>query len=366
MAAGRGWRWLIGLAAALSAWPAAARLPRPLDGATLYPRLIEVRHNPRLRGQVLLATLAGIRRSRDGGVSWMPLSPVPEPAGTAERCCGTIYELPRTVGALPAGTLLYAATYHLGARTAIRIFRSDDGVRWRPHSEVASGGSFGKGVWEPQFDLAADGALVVFWSDEGDDCCSQKLRRARSIDGETWRDAGDLVRGRARAERPGMATTARLPDGRYAMTYENCGPAACAVFIRFSRDGWTYGDPLDPGSAIKTAAGEHLEHAPTIAWSPVPGRRRGALVVVGQMVVQAGGRASPRNGRVLLVNAAGGVGPWQTIAAPVPVPGATNNYCPNYSSALLAQGRSLLMVASAYDPAGRCRAYAGRGSIQVR
>ena len=343
----------------------AADRPEALDGATLYPRLIEVRRNPALKGRVLLATLAGIRQSRDGGASWAPLSAVPEPAGTTQRCCGTIYELPRAVGRLPAGTLLYAATYHLGERTTIRVFRSDDGVSWRTHSELAAGGTFGKGVWEPHFDVAANGALVAFWSDEGDVCCSQRLRRARSYDGVTWRDASDLVRGHAQADRPGMATTAHLPDGRTAMAYEACGPARCAVFVRFSADGWDYGDPLVPGARVETATGQWLAHAPTIAWSPRPGAPGGLLLIVGQMVMDPGGAVSPLDGRVVLVNAAAGRGPWRTIAAPVPVPAAYDNYCPNYSSALLPQGggRTLLMVASAYDAAKRCRAYAGRAPL---
>lgn len=352
------------IAAILAPVAAVASAAVPIDGATLYPRVIAVRANTRLKGRLLLATLGGIRQSRDGGRTWTSLSAVPAPPGTTERCCGTIYELPARVGALPAGTLLYAATYHLGPRTTIRVFGSDDGVDWWPHGEVAAGAGFGKGVWEPQFDLTADGALVVFWSDEGDPCCGQKLRRARSTDGLTWRDAGDLVRGRAAADRPGMVTTARLPDGQYAMTYESCGPARCGVYLRFSRDGWDYGDPLAPGRRVETVGGEHLEHAPTIAWSAWPDAPRGALFVVGQMVVGADGKVSPTNGRVILVNTAGGRGPWRTMPAPVPVPGAHDNYCPNYSSALLPVSGALLMVASAYDGAKRCRAYAARASIK--
>lgn len=359
------WAATAPLALPLASVAAAPEPPTALEGATLYPRLLSIRSNAALRGLVLLATLAGIRRSGDGGATWTALSPVPEPGGTTQRCCGTIYELPRAVGALAAGTLLYSATYHLGRRTVIRVFRSDDGVHWRPHSELASGGSFGKGVWEPQFDVAADGALVAFWSDEGDPCCSQRLRRARSVDGASWRDAGDLVRGRNRADRPGMAVAVALPNGRRALTYEMCGPARCAVFIRFSADGWDYGDPSAPGQRIETVGGQHLEHAPNLAWTKLPGRPDGALVVVGQMVVEADGKTSPLNGRMLFVNEARGTGTWRMIPAPVPVPAAYDNYCPNYSSALLPadDGGSLLMVASAYDAGRRCRAYAARGVV---
>lgn len=356
-------RWAIVLTAAIAGlspgMAAAPTTPGAIPGATLYPRLVEVRHNVGLKGRLLLATLAGIRESRDDGRSWTPLSAVPEPAGTTERCCGVLYELPRAVGALRAGTFLYAATYHLGPRTTtIRVFRSDDGVHWRAHSALATGGPIGKGVWEPQFDTARDGALVVFWSDETDPCCSQRLRRARSYDGVTWIDASDVVRGRMQADRPGMATTARMAGGRTAMTYEICGPLRCAVHIRYATDGWNYGDPRDPGERIETAAGQHLEHAPTVAWD---GRR---LLVVGQMVVEADGRVSPLNGRILLTGGGRGTA-WQPIAAPVPVPAAYDNYCPNYASALLPRdrGRTLLMIASAYDAAGKCLAYGAREAV---
>lgn len=332
--------------------------PTAVPGATLYPRLIAVRRNPALKGRLLLATLAGILQSGDDGRRWVRLSAVPEPPGTTERCCGVVYEVPRRVGALAAGTLLYAATYHLGARTTIRVYRSDDGIAWVPHSTLAAGGPLGKGVWEPQFDVARDGALVVFWSDETDACCSQRLRRARSYDGATWVDEGDVVRGRDPRDRPGMATTAALADGRTAMTYEICGPRRCAVHIRYSADGWDYGDPLDAGARLETADGEYLAHAPTIA---AAGR---TMIVVGQMVVRPDGRVSPRNGRIVLTG--DGRSPWRTIPTPVPVPAAYDNYCPNYASAMLprAGGRAVLMVASAYDAKGRCVAWQGRTRLK--
>lgn len=355
---------LPGIAVALAmAVPAAtASAPVALEGATLYPRIIAVEHNAALRGRLILATLAGLRQSSDGGERWTPLSAIPEPAGTTERCCGTIFELPQAVGVLPAGTLLYAATYRRNGDTAIHVYRSSDGVRWRHHSLLATGGPQGSGMWEPQFDVADDGALVVFWSDESDPCCSQKLVRARTYDGLHWRDRGDLVRGNTQADRPGMPVTATLPSGRRIMTYEICGPLRCATYLRTSDDGWNYGPPTAPGIRIETAAGEHLLHAPTVTWVPMHGAANGRLIVVGQMVVAGDGSASPLNGRILLTNDAGGVGPWRTIAASVPVPDAYDNYCPNYSSALWgADDGRILMIASAYDTEGRCRAYQAWG-----
>jgi hypothetical protein len=342
-----------------AAAPAPAPVPIPVQGATLYPRLIRIAYNPALRGRVLLATLAGLRVSRDEGATWTPLSSVPEPAGTTERCCGSVFELPHAVGSLRAGTLLYAATYHHGKATEIRAYASADGRRWADMGAVARGGTFGRGVWEPEFDVTADGALAVFWSDETDFCCSQRLMRARTRDGRTWTDRGELLRGPQQADRPGMPVVARLPSGARIMVYEMCGPERCRAYTRRSADGWTYDAP----ELVETGAGERLLHAPTVAF--VPGVGGGRVAAVGQLVEARNGTPSPHSGRVLLVRAARARGPWATAAAPVPVPAAYDNYCPNYSSALLpsADGRRMLMVASAYDAAGKCRAYAATGTL---
>ena len=57
--------------------------------------------------------------------------------------------------------------------------------------------------------------------------------------------------------------------------------------------------------------------------------------------------------------------PALTIAAPVQVPDAYPNPCPNWSSALLPSldGRSVLELAADYNNVGVCETYFATGSI---
>ncbi len=82
--------------------------------------------------------------------------------------CGTLYELPQQVGSLRAGTLFWAAA--VGKKTermAARIYRSDDeGRSWSFLSEIRAANP--GGIWEPEFTMGSDGALILFFSDKTD------------------------------------------------------------------------------------------------------------------------------------------------------------------------------------------------------
>jgi hypothetical protein len=85
-------------------------------------------------------------------------------------------------------------------------------------------------------------------------------------------------------------------------------------------------------------------------------------------LIEADGSTSKQNGQVLFLNdTADGSGPWRTMKAPVAVPEAYDNYCPNYSSPLLPlqHGQQILEVASRY--VGKvCRMYYGTGAISTQ
>jgi hypothetical protein len=355
-------RWRVRLALALcllglAHGAAQAATGTVLQGSTLYPRVVRLAHGTAVvNGQLVASTNGVIFRSTDNGASWTRLGSVPTAAGSSERCCATLYELPQPVGGLAAGTLLFAASYFSGGTPAIEVYTStDQGATWSYHGTPVLGGDASHGLWEPEFEVANDGALVMFWSDETDPCCSQKLAQIRSYDGAIWRDRADTVRSTIPADRPGMITVSPLPDGHFFMSYELCGPAACTVFSRVSVDGWNFGDPADMGTKVHTATGQYLEHAPLNRWSPTPLSAGGAILLVGQVMYEAGGSVSPSNGKVLFANTnADGSGDWFTIAAPVQVPTAYDNYCPNYSSALLpaADGSGILELASDYLDGG--------------
>lgn len=333
-----------------------------LQNSSLYPRVVRIEHGPAAQdGELIASTNGRIFMSANDGQTFTYLDTVPTINGSAEYCCGTLFEMPKTVGSLTAGTLLFAATYYVGASRAIEVYRStNDGITWAYSSTPVSGGSSTHGLWEPEFSVAANGALVMFWSDETDPCCSQKLAQIRTFDGTEWQDETNTVASNDPADRPGMAVVTKLPSGIYFMSYELCGPSACAVYGRTSTNGWNYGNPSNLGDEIRTVGGQYFEHAPTNVWSPSALSANGALLLVGQVLHDADGSVSSENGKVLFMTTSpDGSGPWYPIDAPVQVPTAYNNYCPNYSSALLPspEGRHILELASDYNDASRCVTY---------
>ncbi len=286
-------------------------------------------------------------------------------------CCGTLYELPQKVGALEAGTLLWAGSIGGRSKTIpmqIGIYSSTDGTAsWHYLSDCAAArgprASVG-GLWEPEFTIAADGALVCFYSDETQPHHSQLLNQVRSYDGVHWSAPEHTVALVDPAARPGMPVVTRLKQNLYFMTYEICGTAGCSAFSRTSPDGWSWGDAADAGRKIASQTGQYFEHAPTNTKIVLPGGKT-ELVVVGQMLIEADGSTSKQNGQVLFLNdTVDGSGPWHTMKAPVAVPEAYDNYCPNYSSPLLSlqHGQEILEVASRYADKV-CRMYYGTGAV---
>ncbi len=371
-----------------------------LPHSTLYPRLIRLHHAPRaLNNSILAKTGNRLFRSLDEGRTFTYLATVPThnlEAGSPgvgkddpdkERCCSTLYELPGKLGRFNAGTLLYSGSFFSHGVPAIEIFTStDQGVHWQYLSTPMRSGDDHHGLWEPAFSTANDGSLLLFVSDETDPCCSQKLIQTRSVDLLHWEPRRDTVVGPSPAaatppgaasspesaaspgtaaspgaaaspghDRPGMAVISALPGGAYLMSYEVCGPTAhCQVYTRTSADGIDFGPPSSFGTRAVTAAGQYLAHAPLHVFDPVTRQ----IVLSGQILYEPDGTVSRRNGELLFVNAApGGRQPWSTMPAPVQVPTAYDNFCPNYSSALLPTSRGLLELASDYDRRHTCTSY---------
>ena len=346
----------------VSVCPVKAATGTYLPNSTLYPRLIRLAHGPASSSGTIIGSTAGnIFQSTNGGSGWTFLGSVPTASGSTQRCCGTIYEIPQAVGSLSAGTLLYAASYFSNSTPAIEIYKSSDqGHTWIYYSTPVVRGDSSHGLWEPEFTIANDGALVMFWSDETDSCCSQKLAQIRTYDGSTWQSETNTVASTIPSDRPGMAVVTKLPSGIFFMSYELCGPAACTVFYRTSTDGWNFGSSSNVGTKIQTASGQYFEHAPNNTWSPSVLSGNGATLLVGQVLHESNGSVSVNNGKVLFANlSSDGSGNWYTIAAPVQVPTAYDNYCPNYSSALLpaTDGSSILEFASDYNANNVCVTY---------
>ena len=100
-----------------------------------------------------------------------------------------------------------------------------------------------------------------------------------------------------------------------------------------------------------------------MAFAGTPGAG-GRVYLIGQLAFDGGGQVAPESGTVLLGNSESGTHFWYPVPAPVPVPDAYNNFCPNYSSPLvpLDGDRYVLEVATRWD--GQvCQASFARGPL---
>ncbi|WP_435880606.1 RICIN domain-containing protein [Streptomyces flaveolus] len=351
------------------------------NGTGLYPRAVRLAHSGAANGRVLASVvtfdgnngIGAVHESTDGGATFRQVGRVTDPESAAGQglCCATLFELPRQVGALPAGTLLWAASAgqdEQNRRMALRIWRSGDvGRTWSYLSSCATATGTG-GLWEPEFSVAADGALVCHYADETDPAHSQKLAATRSYDGVHWQDRRNTVASGWEADRPGMPVVRKLPDGTYFMSFEICNPGGqyqCVVHYRTSPDGWNWGDPASLGFRPETVDGKYFRAAPTIAWALAPGGGpNGRILLIGQQLLNRDGTPAADSGRTILANTENGTGPWYEIEAPVRVTAPTATYCPNYSSPLLpsADGRTVLEIATDWD-GDVCRPYVATGPL---
>ncbi|MDT7838014.1 sialidase family protein [Aquabacterium sp. OR-4] len=368
------------------------------EAAAFYPRLLRLSHqaDAAANGRILASVTsfpdgrgeASVFASDDDGRSFRKIGAVRDDGWAPGLCCGSIFELPQAVGALPAGTLLWSAS--VGQETAdqpmqLPVYKSlDAGRSWSLLSRCGLGrgprGSLG-GVWEPEFALAPDGSLLCFYSDETQPTPDQNLMLVRSRDGLTWSEPQPLFTTQPHNARPGMAVVQRLGPGagsrRYAMGYEVCGMFVaslpgndCKVYLKTSVDGLDWSPTQAEGQLVRTDDGRYLRAAPTLAWVPV----RDRLLLSAQFVHHSDGRhdAAASGATLLLSSTADGSGPWKAFAAPLAARQmATDaNWCQHYSSALLPSldGRSVLMMASDFDtsdPRRPCRTWFARGTLPV-
>lgn len=347
---------------------------RLMDGVALYPRAIRLEHSGTADGTIIASVVTfdgdvghgAIFSSTDDGRSFQRVGTVSDPGAARGLCCSTLFELPRQVGDLPEGTLLWSASVgqqedEATRRMTLPVWASRDQGRTWEYLSTAATAPGGKGLWEPEFAVTPDGDLALYVSDENQQPThSQTLVQTTSPDGRTWAPLENVVAAQDPALRPGMPVVRTLPNGTYLMSYEICGPGQdCRHYTRRSPDGTSWGDPARLGHRVATADGTHFRHAPTISWYD-DGTPDGRLLAVGQMLYGAGGAVLPGNGSTLMTNEAAPESPWATAPAPVTILDPWNNYCPNYSSSLLAMPErdEVLELATGYESeGGACTTY---------
>lgn len=156
---------ITGLAAALVLFPSpvlanpAATSPSVLTGEeSRYPHAIRLEHGP-AKGSILVALDryqdVDVLRATRSGKKFSKIGRFTDSEATHALCCGHLYELPRQVGDMPAGTVLWAGSVGLKSETLkARVWRSSDaGETWQYLSECARAKPQG-GLWEP--DLSVD------------------------------------------------------------------------------------------------------------------------------------------------------------------------------------------------------------------
>jgi hypothetical protein len=351
--------------------------PQPLvPTSSFYPRAILLESGTILASVVATQASgrlgATILESDDDAVSFHVVGNIDDTRMAGGLCCGTLYELPSAIGAIPAGALFWAASLGQGQSAApmtITVWLSTDrGRTWAFSSNpvvAPSAYSGANGLWEPEFSMLGDGTLVCHYSDETDPAHSQKLARVRSSDGVTWGGPSDTVAPTTYGTRPGMANVRRPTGGPFIMSYEVCGVPGddCAAHFRTSSDGWDWGDATNVGVQPQTVDGLYFAHAPTLAWTSSPGQM-GRLYMMGQMTMRSDGGVAPQNGNFLLASPQEGSQFWYALPAPVPVSSPFNNFCPNYSSPILPldDGKVALEIASRVEGTD-CRSYFARGPL---
>lgn len=355
--------------------PTKTQLQRlPVDG--FYPRLIQ-RSNGTLVASIVALQKSGnygatIFESTDDGLSFQVIGNIDEPLAKSGLCCGTLFELPKALGSLPATTLLWSASVGSSDKTtamSLPIWSSSDGGKtWSPLSTIP--GIFTdanhRTVWEPEFSMLDDGTLVCHFSDGTDAAHSEKLSEVQTSDGKVWSARQDTVALATQTYSAGMPVVRRSPSGTFFMSYQVCGVTGmgCAVHVRSSSDGWNWGTATNIGTLPTTVDGKYFVHAATILWSNTPSDL-GRLFLIGQLAFDATGSLAPENGDFIMANAQNGVQFWYSIEAPAPVnPAPYDNYCPNYSSSMVALdgGKVGLELASRYDGSA-CRTYFARGPL---
>ncbi|MFC8147240.1 RICIN domain-containing protein [Streptomyces paradoxus] len=265
----------------------------PAPGS-LYPRGLRLQHSGSANGTILATfeqytngtPVFPIYRSTDNGNSWTKISDIADTQnGWGMRWEPELFELPTAIGGFPAGTIMAAGLSVPSNRSATKIdmyASTDHGQTWTFVSNIATGGraysSNGETpVWEP-FLLVHDNKLIVYYSDQRDPAHGQKLVHQVSTDGMNWGPVVDDVAVSPYSARPGMTTVAKMPNGKYIMTYEYGGAPEknFATYYKISADPEAFDSVT--GQVLRSTDGYVPCCTPYITWLPTGGPN-GTLVV---------------------------------------------------------------------------------------
>jgi hypothetical protein len=331
---------------------------------SMYPRVIQIKHHKGSEGN-FLATFEHymnrepsfpIYRSTDHGETWHLLSEVEDTQNKfGLRYQPHLFELPQQAGEFPAGTIFCSGSSipkDMSSTELVVYVSRDGGKSWEFLSSIIKGGRAiypNKGetpVWEPFLALDKSGQLVAYYSDERyeDKKLDQILSHKVSKDGgRTW---GEEVFDVAVADgktRPGMAVTARLPNGKYIMVFEIVGVEGVPVHYKFSEDGVHWGDPTDLGRRVMNKEGHFIKSTPYVIWTP-HGGKNGTILVSGMGINMHG----VIKGNGYMINTNLGEGDWTYMEAPISYEASKRGGPPSgYSQTMITlddTGREILQI----------------------
>ncbi|KAI1128215.1 glycoside hydrolase family 93 protein [Nemania abortiva] len=258
-----------------------------------------------------------IYKSTDSGATWAEISRVQDQGyGYGLRYQPFLYVLPKPFAGFKAGTVLLAGSSIPTdlSSTQLDIYAStDSGVTWEFLSHVAAGGvaipdNGLTPVWEP-FLLLHKGKLIFYYSDQRDPAHGQKLVHQTSTDLRTWSAVVDDVSYPTYTDRPGLASVAALPHGKWIYMYEYGGgynPTATSytfpVYYRISSDPEAFGSAEH--HLLQSSDGTVPNGSPYVVWTPAGG-------VNGTIVVSSGCCS-----QVFINKALGAEDAWETVATP--------------------------------------------------
>jgi len=331
-----------------------------------YPRVIALADGELIASTLTVPNVFNVKifSSTDNGATFTHIGTIDDPEFAPKRTSSP------DIFQLPGGELILALNVDTRpcptCRSKIKLYRSTDKGRTWAYLSTPVISSNAKGFWEPDFSIAADGALVMHYADESSSCCSQKLVRIRSYDGgATWKDRANTVAIMTHPYlRPGMPMVSRMKDGNWLMTYEVCGQAKainCESRYKVSADGWDYGDTATIGEKMADRGGRYMLGTPVHAVAP-----DGAILWLGKELREADGSLSDRNGMVIFKSASGSPkGPWTLIPAPVRRPNAViGDNCDGFSPGLQPIAGGKMVMVSARLEGRICNMYVGVGATK--
>jgi hypothetical protein len=341
-----------------------------------YTRLIRLEHSGSANGR-LIATYEHypspfiVYQSDDDGLTWHRIATAPRgemPAPWTFEGEPHLYELPAKTGDLPAGTILLAGSAvrthpdgkHLMQR--LEVYASTDhGLSWKYRGVADTADGVHGSIWEPNVILAANGNLVMYFSDERlAPTYSQVLALRESSDGGiSWKAEKNIVAVPDGKQRPGMAVVQRLPNGKFVMSYEWVNGEENPAYIRFSDDGVNWGETALRGIPVKTASGESLGGTPYCIWTPFGGPE-GTLVVNARQLTH-----SSNTDREVFINTHMGEGPW--VAMPSPVQWQGNQEFDGWSMGMIptADQKGIILMASSYSGNDENEVIVGRSPLLI-